>query len=147
MVSSFTVVVAIACTLNGSGFILILYLLRKELLYIFRPNEDSETETNSTTTGGNTLLLKWLTGFYILTMISSAICCITNISLHLPFICEYIPRFHVGFATLQKVFLTLYQIGKLQYCFSSTSNKLNGYSNCTFIYLYISGILFGIQPS
>eukprot|EP01084_Bolivina_argentea_P114884 204434_1 len=108
---------------------------------------------NRPTCSTNTTLRKWLMFFFVLTMTSSAIRCVLNIILHVPKICSFLNGAQGLFASAQKVFLTFYQIGRLQYCFPSQdsnqaqSTKYKGYGKCTLYTLYANGIIFGLSAS
>ena len=154
MASSYTVIVFIALTLNGIGCLFIAYLLRRACKKVYSQKSDINNNGVISSTHPtdiiNKKLSKWLWIFFIITMISSIFTCICNIILHIPLICTYLNGFQAVFASTQKVFLTFYQIGRLQSVFSSNqihSNKYKGYKLYVFILLYINGILFGISAS
>eukprot|EP01084_Bolivina_argentea_P190148 326849_1 len=110
---------------NTVGFLLALYLIRLETYKIKTSNSPQP---------------KVLIVFEFGVLISAALCTSSSIANFVHVTCKYTLPLHAIFISAQRLFLTFYQIGRLQYCFSNQSQTTNyGFSKYTFIVLYLIG--------
>eukprot|EP01084_Bolivina_argentea_P217077 368637_1 len=117
---------------NPIAFFVVLYLIRTET-YKRKHHKIEEP--------------KALQFFAILTLFTCEFWYLISIAIYIPYVCEYGAQLIGAAFILTKSCLTFYQIARLQFCFSSSSQQQIGYSNWVFKLLYINGIVFVIYSS
>ena len=82
----------------------------------------------------------------ICTLVSCIVCCIAGVVAYSPFTCLYGIPLLSSLLAVCKIFLTFYQIARLQYCCTLMANKQKhliefGYPQWLFLILYFIGII------
>eukprot|EP01084_Bolivina_argentea_P048162 88749_1 len=117
----------------GAAFIIVLCILLREIKNRCSLDEQSETLSKPHQH------LKLFSVYYLITMV---ILSGVNILLAYPQFCnKYVMAIRGMFILSQLILLTLFQLGRLQYCFSGDQQQTYGYPKCLFIILYTTGFV------
>ena len=117
--------------INSIALIIVALVINREI-----QNRDKSKNTSNQ-------LEKWLNILSLSTMISFLICLVSALFAKLSTICEYTYPLQGAFWIISMSFMSLYQIARLQHCFSVKQIHSTHYAfpNYLFIFMYAVGII------